>query len=47
MRNLVKYVGIGLLVMGLAAVITATQNADSRGSCGKQRQRTNYQPAGR
>lgn len=41
MRNLVKYVGIGLLVVGLAAC----DNSDTKtptACCGKQRQRATY-----
>ena len=41
MRNLVKYVGIGLLVMGLAACDNSDSKALTRsgGICRKQRDR--------
>ncbi|STW71037.1 DcrB protein [Klebsiella michiganensis] len=43
MRNLVKYVGIGLLVVGLAACDNSdTKTPTCRGCCGKQRQRATY-----
>ena len=46
MRNLVKYVGIGLLVMGLAACDNSDSKRNRWRSSGEQCQRPGNQPAG-
>lgn len=45
MRNLVKYVGIGLLVMGLAACDDKDTNAMAQGSVAESNATESRQPA--
>ena len=47
MRNLVKYVGIGLLVVGLAACDNSDTKTPAQGASAEQRNRSAGEPAGR